>query len=97
MKTFSMRHVLRCPNGVLVITHHNKICDDIIHLTKQYLFPNYVRGKILIHHGCRRSEKEVCHIGSFQETRGYVSIWDLSEIQIKEIIDVRFADDDMYS
>ena len=97
MQNFSMRHVLRCPNGGLVITHHNKICDEIIHLTKQYLSPNCVRGKIIIHHGYRRSEKEVCHIRSFPETRGDVSIRDLSESQMKEIIDVRFADDDTYS
>ena len=35
MQTVSVRHVLSCPNGGLVITHHNEICDDIIHLTKQ--------------------------------------------------------------
>ena len=35
MKTFLVRHVMSCPNGGLVITRHNEICDEIIHLEKQ--------------------------------------------------------------
>ena len=97
MQTFSVRHVLSFPNGGLVITHHNEICDEIIHLTKQDLSSNSVRDEIIIHQGCRRSEKEVCHKWSVPETRGDVSIRGLSESQMKEIIDVSFADDDAYS
>ena len=97
MQTFSMRHVLRCPNGGLVIRHHKNIYDEIIHLAKQDFPPNCVCGKIIIHQGCRISEKEVCHIGSAPETCGDVSIRGLSESQMKTIIDVRFADDDTYS
>ena len=97
MQTVSVSYMLSCPNGGLVITHHSRICDEIIHLTKQYLSPNCVRVEIIIHQGCRISEKEVCHIGSAPETCGDVSIRGLSESQMKKILDVRFADDDTYS
>ena len=33
MQTFSVCHVIICINVGLVITHHNKICEKIIHLT----------------------------------------------------------------
>ena len=96
MQNFLVRHKTSWPNGGLVITRHNKICDVIIHLTKQYLPPNCVRGETLIHQGRRRSEKELCHIGSVPQTRGDVSIRGLPERQMEEIIDVRFGDDDAY-
>ena len=88
MQTFSMRHVLICPYGGLVIRHHKNIYDEIIHLAKQDFSPNCVCGEIIIHQGCRISEKEVCHIGSVPEIRGDLSIRGLSEIHMKEIIDV---------
>ena len=96
MQTFLVRHVMSCPNGGLVITRHNKICDVIIHLAKQYLPPNCVRGETLIHQGRRGSEKELCHRGSVPQTCGDVSIRGLPERQMEEMIDVRFGDDDAY-
>ena len=88
MQTFLMRHVLSCPNVGLVIRHHKYICDDIIHLARQDFSPNCVCGEIIIHQGCIITEKEVCHIWSVPETRGDMSIRGLSEIQMKEMIDV---------
>ena len=96
MQTFLVRHVMSCPNGGLVITRHNEICEKIIHFAKQYLFPNCVRGKTLIHKGHRISEKEVRQRGSAPETCDDVYIRELSEIQTEEMIDVKFRDDDAH-
>ena len=89
-------YVMSCPNGGLLIKRHNKICDMIIHLAKQYLPPNCVSGENLIHQGRRRSDKELCHRGSVPQTRGDVSTRGLTERHMEEIIDVRFGDDDSY-
>ena len=95
MQTFPVCHALRCPSGGTVITHHNEICDEIIHLAKQYFFPNYIHGKPLIHLGHSRSEEEVRHGGRVPETWGDVSIQGPWESQKETIIDIRFGDADV--
>ena len=90
MQTFSMRHALRCPNGGLIIAHHNKIRDEIIHPAKTYFYPNRVCYEPLIHSGCSISEEEVNNQGISHRTRGDVSTRGLWEIQTEAIIYVRF-------
>ena len=97
MQNVSVRLMLICPNGGLVITRHNEIHDDIIYLTNQDFSPNCVHGKTLIHQGCRISEEEVRHRENVPEIRGDVYIWGLSEIMMEAIIYVRFGGDDTYS
>ena len=94
MQTFS---VTSCLNSGLVITRHNEIHDDIIHLTKKYFSPNCVHRKTLIHQGRIRSEKKVRQRWRVPETLGDVSIRGLLENTTEEIIDVRFGIDDAYS
>ena len=93
-QTVLVRNDLRCPNCYLIITCHNEIYDDIIHLTKQDFYPKCVHGKPLIHLGCSRYEEEVRRGGILTETRGDVSIRGQWEIQKSAIIDVRFGDSD---
>ena len=97
MLTFSVRNVLSWPNGGLVITHHNEIHDNIIHLIKKYLFPNCVHRKNLIHQSRIRPEEEVRQRWSVPETLGDVSIRSLLKNMTEAIIGVRFGDDDAYS
>ena len=63
MQTFLVCHALICPNGGIVIAHHNKIRDEITHIEKQAFSPNCVRGYPLIHLGRRISEEGVRHRG----------------------------------
>ena len=53
MQNIFVHHMLSCPNCGRVITHHNDICDDIIHLAKKNLPPNCVHGETLIYQGRR--------------------------------------------
>ena len=71
MQTFSVHHTLSCPNRSLAISHQNEIRDEIIHLARQYLPPNSIRGELLIHLDHSKSEEEVHHGGSVPETQGY--------------------------
>ena len=89
-----MCHALIIPNGGLVIARHNDICDKIIHLIKQALSSQCVRGEPIIKLVCSRSEEEVRHGGRFRETLGGLSIQGLYEIQMEAIIDVRIGDAD---
>ena len=61
MQTLWLCHMLIFPNGGLDIARHNKICDNIIHLTKQDFDPNCVRRKTITHLVRRKSEMEVFH------------------------------------
>ena len=79
MQTFLVRHLLRRPNGGLVIARHNEICDDIIYLVKQAFSPNYACIKPLIHLSRIRYEEEVRHIWIVPETQGGMSIRGLWE------------------
>ena len=94
MRTFSVHHALRCVNGGLVIARHNDISDEVIHLSIQAFSPHFVCGEPLIHLGHRRYEEEVRHRGSFQKTRGDVSIRGLWKFQTEAIIEVSFGDYD---
>ena len=94
MQTFSVHHELRCPNGELVVTCHNDIRYEIIHLVKQDFSPNCICGEPLIHLGHSICEEEVCQGGCVPESRGVVSISGLWVFQLEEIIDIRFGDSD---
>ena len=83
MQTFSVCHAMNSPDGGLVITRHNEIRDEIIHLAKQSFYPKCLCREPLIHLGRIISEEEVRHGGSIPETRGDVSIWGLWESQIE--------------
>ena len=94
MQTFLVRYTLSCPTGDFFITCHNEIRDEIIHITKQALYPACVHGEYLIHLSRSRYEEKVRHRGRVPETRGEVSIRGLLESQTEGIIDVRFVDAD---
>ena len=94
LQTFLVRHVPNCRNVGLVITHHNEIRDEIVHLAIQDFSLHFIHGKPQIHLVRRRSEEEFRHGGRVPETRFDVSIRGLWEIQMKVIIDVRFGDAD---
>ena len=53
---FSVQHTLSGSNGGIVISCHNKIRDNIIHLSRQAFSYHCVCGKTLIHQGLRKSE-----------------------------------------
>ena len=95
MQTFLVRHALILPNGGLVVASHNEIRDNIIHLTKQYFSPTWIRGEPLIHVGRSIYEEEVHQVGIIPEMRGNMSIWGLWEIQIEAIIYVMFVDSEL--
>ena len=65
MQTFSLRHDMIQPNEGLVIAHHNKILDEIIHITRQSFYYNCVRRKTLTHLDHSISGEEVSHGGIF--------------------------------
>ena len=90
-----MHHNIRCNNGGLVIAHHNKICDDVIHLDRRDLSPHQVRSEPLINQVRRRSEGEVRHRRSIKKTWDDVLIRGLWESHTDSIIDIRFGDDDV--
>ena len=86
--------MLSCSNGGILIARHNKIHDKIIHLARQDFYPNYIRIKPLIHHGCSRYEGGAHHVSSITETRVGMLIRGIWVIQKDSIIDVIFSDVD---
>ena len=48
-QSFSIRHVLSCRRGGLVIAHRNEVRDEILYLAWQAFPSDCVRGKTLIH------------------------------------------------
>ena len=87
-----VHHGLSCSNGGLVTIRHNKVCDNILYLTRQALPSHCVHGKNFIHQGHSILEEEVCHGRGVLETIWDVLIWGLWGIQTDAIIDIRFQD-----
>jgi hypothetical protein len=49
--SFTLQHALGCKKGGLVIFHHNKIRDKLVHLAGKALTPSAIRNKPLIRKG----------------------------------------------
>ena len=49
--SFSVRHILICSNGGLLIARNNKLREEILYLSKCALPFSCIRGKPLIHQG----------------------------------------------
>ena len=58
-----VRHVLKCKNERIVVALDNKVCDEIIHLSRQAFSRNCVYDGPLIHQSRIISEEEVLQVG----------------------------------
>ena len=56
---FGVMYTLSCSTGILVITRHNEIRDELLYISQRVFTLSSVCAKPLIHQGRTRSEQEI--------------------------------------
>ena len=87
----SVHHGLSCSNGGLVIIRHNKVCENILYLTRRALTSHCVHDKPFIHQGHSISEEVVDQGRGGLKTIDDILIWGLWWSQADAILNVRFG------
>ena len=88
--TFEVRHAFSCSKGILIITCHNKVRNELLYLSQLAFNSASVHSKHLIHQGRTRPEMEIFQgIYNYKETRVDIMIRDLWDIQVENMINVK--------
>ena len=73
-QSFFLHHIIRYSHIVLIITHHNKVREELLYISQENSPSKYVRGKALIHKVGSRSDEEVRQGGRGLDAIGGVLI-----------------------
>ena len=93
-QSFYVRQGLRCRHRGLVIERHNKVCDDVLQLARQYIPSNCVHSELRTIQGSSISEEEVLHRRFRLDIGDNTVIKELWESQTDAIIYFIFGDSD---